>query len=379
MCTFPNVDKYNRMATSLDHCSNLAISINNKNNFSLITGIVKANQTIWVLGDNLLNDAAGHYQQFKPKPNENPSKETLYMEKRYAVKRFTPGSYGHDKNKPYNAPLSITGSYIDALNDPENAKIPDIVAILWNDYRFWNNHLLLKNHMTKILHKLFKEIKKITEIRNFALPEKASKWNCPRIFVSKPLPLPNNMSGRYPPNFKANRRKFIKLLQKSSAKNGFTLVNFDEFSCENTNNLFHNNGSISEEGYHYIWKALSNAIESSDKAHEVAARKVKAKQLAAAPLTSPQTSSDKNQLSGIWPLEHQDQQKETVSQNIVFNDCPSPQRSLLIDFNKSKGPAATAPNPDTSHDQSAKPSQTFPTRNKQHHHKNKRGRGRGYH
>lgn len=249
----------------------------------------------------MLNDAAGHYQKFKIKPGESIHKETLYMENKYAVKIFMPGTYQYNKDAPYNAPLSILNSYIDVLNEPQHAKIPHTIVILWNDHKFWNNSLILKKHMVKVLHKFVKELKKITEIRNFALPEKAANWNNPRIFISNPLPLPNNMIGGYPTHFKSNRRRFTRLLQKSSAKEGYIMINFEDFTCDNKNNFFNKNGTIAEDGFAYLWTAVSDQIQKNDTTAEIAARKIKAKQLAAAVKDNSNQSQDSDsEISGVW-------------------------------------------------------------------------------
>lgn len=251
---------------------------------------MNANKFIWILSDDLLNNAAGLYQQFKPKPGENLDKTQLYMENKYAVKRLSSGTYQAPKDKPCNVPSLILNSFVTALNDPINLKIPDIIVILWNDYQFWNDTVILKEQTGKILHKFFKELKKIVDIRNFALPEKAVNWDNPRIFVNKPLPLPNNMSTKYPPNYKSNRRRFVKLLQKGSVKDGYTLINFEEFTCENKNNFFKHNGSITEDGLTYIWTVISDSIQHNDKQMDVAARKAKAKQLAILNAKSPEST-----------------------------------------------------------------------------------------
>lgn len=223
--------------------------------------------------------------------------------------------------------------------------------------------------MTKIFHKFVKEIKKIAEIRNFALPEKAANWD-PRIFITRPLPLPNNMQS-YPPKFKANRRRFIKLITKSEKREGFTSINFDEFSCENKNKYFHPDGNISQEGYDYMWRAISDSIQASDKEIEKLLRKIKAKQLASNEDKQKSTPERQVSIDGIWDLETQPKAHDHSS-------SPPVRRSLQSDFNKIKrresDTGKTAPS-----GRSRSPSHTISQTSKPpYHHKPRRGRGRGY-
>lgn len=327
-----------------------------------------------MIGDKLLNEAAGHYQKFKPKPGQVVDDSTLYIERRYNLKRIPPGIYSYNKDMPFNAPALMINSFIDTLNDPVNPKLPDILVVLWNDYRFWNDELLLKNHMAKILKKFIKELKKIAEIRNFALPEKAANWQNPRIFINNPLPLPNNMT-KYPVRYKANRRKFTRLLQKGSAKDGYTVINFDDFSSENTNKFFNPDGNISENGFNYLWKVVSDSINASDKKLEVLARKAKAKELASLD-TSP---SLRDNLDGVWSMNNEnhdkkpDKTRRCLSSQFDEADVQSTKSSQSqhrVRYQCHEQPRQC------NKEQSANPSQN--NRKWIHHHKPRRGRGQGF-
>lgn len=329
-----------------------------------------------MVGDKLLNDASGHYQKFKPKPGQIIDDSTLYTERRYYLKRIPPGTYGYEKEKICNIPALIINSFIDTLNEPHNAKLPDVLVILWNDHRFWNDELFLKNHMPKVLRKFVKEIKKIAEIRNFALPEKAASWENPRVFITKPLPLPNNMKW-YPPGYKANRRKFTRMLQKGSARGGYSTINFDDFTCENSNNYFHKDGSVSEDGFDYIWKVISDTIHTHDKNLETLALKTKAKQLASVDSSSP--PSAKKEIEGVWSMTDTDSQSPP-------QDTRRPARRSLGEHFKTmdnNSDSTSRPIAQNHHDvPNRQPRQEFSSSQTgmkwSHHHKPKRGRGRGY-
>lgn len=324
-----------------------------------------ANKTVWVLGDKTLNEAAGHYQKFKPKPGEIVDDTTLYLERQYDLKRIPPGIYSYDKDKPFNAPALIMDNFVDTLNLPNNPKVPDTVVILWNDYHFWNDEIILQNNMVKVLHKFIKEIRKVAEIRNFALPEKAANWDNPRIFVTRPLPLPNGL-GRYPANFKANRRKFLKLLHKGSKRDGYTTINFDEFSCENKNKYFNTNGTISDDGYNYIWMAISNKIQEIDKEQDKLRRRIKAKQLASCDnkVKEDLPKQQQQDIEGVWdPKVHKDTKKQSPARRVLDFDSMQPHHSMT--------------EKDSSKKQSQQSDTSSHTKRWNTHHKFKRGRGRG--
>lgn len=170
---------------------------------SYITDNVPANNTIWVLGDALLKEAAGHYSYFKKKKGEQKSADLqpLYMESMYAIRMVMSGIYTAKQAK--NIPSIILNSLEDTLN--VKAKVPHTLVILINNSRFWNDADLLQYQMDRILKRFFKEIARIIEDRNLSLPPRAVNWDYPRIFITKALPLPNNMSKPYPKGFKANR------------------------------------------------------------------------------------------------------------------------------------------------------------------------------
>lgn len=102
-----------------------------------------ANNSIWVLRDELLNDAAGHYSQFKKRkgadPKDSNNDNSLYMESMYAVKMIPSGTYTPQQAK--NMQNIILNSLVDMLN--MKAKVPHMVVVIINDYKFWNNADLL--------------------------------------------------------------------------------------------------------------------------------------------------------------------------------------------------------------------------------------------
>lgn len=241
-----------------------------------------ANKELWVIGDNILNQAAGHYEQFKvaDKTNGTGDKNTLYMEHNYYVKRITSGEYQVDYKTIPNIPAMLLGNLVETLNEPRHAKVPHTIVIILNDYRFWNNKPILQNEMGEILRKFIKELKSIMEARNYALPEKAADWNNPRIFITRALPLPNNMTKPYPKGFRANRRRFNRLLQKGADKGKYKMINLHSFTCENKNQLFNEDGRINDEGYRELWIAVNDAIHKEDVLETVLLRKLRAKKLA---------------------------------------------------------------------------------------------------
>lgn len=156
-------------------------------------------------------DAGGHLNQFKKKKGDKSDKSDtelpLYIENIYAIRIIPPGIYTY--NQATNKPNLLLNLFVDMLN--QKAKLPHTLVIVINDHKFWNQTDLLQFQMERLIRKFIKEIQKIAEQRNFSLPIKAVNWNYPRLFITKALPLPNNMES-YPKGFKANRRKYNKLL-----------------------------------------------------------------------------------------------------------------------------------------------------------------------
>lgn len=238
---------------------------------------VPANNTIWILGDSILTEAAGHYNFFKKKKDLTSAQamtQQLYMENMYAIRLIPPGVY--TSNQAKNIPNVILNDLVDTLN--VKAKVPHTVVIMINDHRFWNDTNLLTYQMERIINRFIREIRRIVEARNNSLPPRAVNWEYPRIFVTKALPMPNNMQS-YPKGFKANRRRYNKLLLRGEEQNDYQSINLPEFTSENENGLFTFDGRITQKGYRSLWVTISDAIHKSDNQTRINMNKAKAKQL----------------------------------------------------------------------------------------------------
>lgn len=242
----------------------------------MLTDDVPANNTIWILGDSLLNDASGQYNQFKRKGDDNPH-QPLYIEKMYAIKMIPAGMYTSQQAK--NMPNILLNTLVDTLN--LKAKVPHSLVILINDYRFWNNTDLLTYQMERLLHRFFKEIRRIIEDRNLSLPPRAVNWDYPRIFITKALPLPNNMTKPYPKGFKPNRRKYNRIILRNEDELNYRSINLAEFTSENSNKLFAPDGSITKAGFTMLWTSISDAIHKADNQDRILINKIRAKKLSA--------------------------------------------------------------------------------------------------
>lgn len=297
-----------------------------------------ANNSIWIMGDNLLLKAGGYYEAVKKSLREKKLEgitqdNRLYIDQHYAVKVVSPGLYDHA-----NVPLIVLDSVVDTLN--HNAKIPHTIVILLNDRKFWNNKALLTHEMRWILKKFFKEFNKILDARKYALDEKAVNWDYPRLFVTRPLPLPSNLPVEdYPTGFRSNRRKFNKLLDKAQSDGKFTVMNLGSFSSQNKNKLFNPDGTISEKGYHQIWIELSDTIQRDDAQVRTMMNKLKAKQMAKN-MEAELLDSDGSDNEGAVPIPQSIEKQQNKKSK---SSTKSPvRRSLLRSFVQLPSPKPSA-------------------------------------
>lgn len=95
---------------------------------------VPANNTIWVIGDALLTEAAGHYNIFKRKKGDKKDSTSdshiLYMESMYAIRLIPSGIY--TAQQAHNMPNLLLNSLVDTLN--VKAKVPHTLVIIINDH-----------------------------------------------------------------------------------------------------------------------------------------------------------------------------------------------------------------------------------------------------
>lgn len=322
--------------------------------FVVITDDVPANNTIWIMGDTLLTDAAGSYNSFKKRKGDPVSGrfqdvQTLYMENMYAIRLVSPGLYTAQQAR--NIPKVILNNLVDTLN--VKAKVPHSLVILINDPRFWNNNDLLQFQMERIIGRFIKEIRRVIEARNLSLPPRAVNWDYPRIFLTKALPLPNNMTKPYPKGFKSNRRRYNKLIQRGEIHHNYTAINLTGFTSENDNKHFASDGTITAKGYRNLWSVISDAIHRADNQDRINLNKVKAKQFAAqAALTSQDTEHKADDdISDIESLpsdfEDNNYPNTTRYQDRHEMSKPPTKRSLINEFDGatvlSKKQRATVP------------------------------------
>lgn len=277
----------------------------------------------------MLTDAAMHYNALKKTKDQiSEGMHQWYMETMYSIRLIPPGLYTALQAK--NLPNVILNALVDTLNI--KAKVPHTLIIVINDYKFWNDAELLTYQMDRILYRFIKEIKRIAEARNTSLPPRAVNWEYPRLFITRALPLPNNMTKPYPKGFKPNRRRYNRLLQKGAEQNLFRTINFPEFTCDNENKLFKPDGSISYQGYTQFWITISDAVHKADNQDRINFNKMRAKQLSAQiSLTKGDIhSSNEEDLSDIeiLPEEQKDQQSGKLKQGT--------KRALLDDFDACK-------------------------------------------
>lgn len=291
-----------------------------------------ANHTIWILGDSLLTEAAGYYTQFKKKKDSanNPGDvNTLYIENMYAIKLIPTGLY--TAQQASKMPNIILNNLVDTLNI--KAKVPHTIVIVLNDHRFWNNADILQYQMNRILSRFIKEIKRIAEARNLSLPPKAVNWDYPRIFITRALPLPNNMSKPYPKGFRSNRRKYNRLLLRGEEKLDYKSINLAEFTCENSNGLFQQDGTLTPSGYISLWTSISDAVHKSDNHNRILLNKAKAKQL------SEQITVTSGEVARVYDDDGFSDLSDVEPINAIPPDCSrdrrmsKARRALVSDFN----------------------------------------------
>lgn len=296
----------------------------------LIADDVPANNTIWVVGDSVLTEAAMHYNALKRKKEPSNELQNLYMENMYAIRLISPGLYTAHQAK--NLPNVVLNALVDTLN--VKAKVPHTLIIMINDSRFWNDADLLTYQMERIIHRFIKEIRRIVEARNLSLPPRAVNWEYPRIFITRALPLPNNMTKPYPKGFKQNRRRYNRLLLRNEEHCDYITINLPEFTSDNDNKLFAQDGSITHKGYLQLWTTISDAVHKSDNQNRINYNKAKAKQLASQiTLTKqelrPTADDDDDMMSDV---EHLQETKDTTS-----HKTKQPvKRALLQEFNTFK-------------------------------------------
>lgn len=194
----------------------------------------------------------------------------------YAIRLVSSGVYTAKQAK--NIPNIILNSLVDTLN--VKAKVPHTLVLLINDSRFWNNTDILEYQMERLLMKFIKEIRRIIEARNLSLPPRAVNWDYPRIFITRALPLPNNMTKPYPKGFKGNRKTYNQLIQKGELVHNYRSIHFAEFTSDNANHFFAPDGTITRLGHLNIWATVSDAINKADNQDRIRQNKAKAKQLA---------------------------------------------------------------------------------------------------
>lgn len=199
------------------------------------------------------------------------------------------------------------------------------------------------------MEKFLKELHKIIDARKYALDNKAVNWDYPRFFITRPIPLPNNLPKElYPTGFRSNRRKFNKIIDKVKEEGKYNIINLAGFTSQNKDKLLRQDGSVSEKGYEQFWIELSDSIQKDDEKARTITNKLKAKQLSQAmevDLLLSDDSDSESHTSGILPLPEVNNKKEKQRQSPV-------RRSLTRKFDKVKRSSLKSRSP--SHTQASK-------------------------
>lgn len=216
----------------------------------LLSGFVPANQEVWVLGDGFLTMAAQHLEYWKEIAKRDPH-EALYMLHWYDIKLIVPQA------ATSNSVELITGALVNMMNT--RPKLPSILVIMLGDVKFWCENSALKFTMDLILKSLVKEIKRIVQLRQRDLPDKAVGPDPIIYFVKlhwKPDKAIDGVAG-YP----KKRRTFNKLLDSIMRPRGVKTIALNEITTKVDKDFFLNHGSLSQLGYRQVWKSLSEALD----------------------------------------------------------------------------------------------------------------------
>lgn len=208
---------------------------------------------IWVLGDNLLDDAAPKLDEM-----EGDNENKLYIHENYAVKTFPEGHGKYAGNNPY---IKICGNLTEAIR-----KFPlwlpfYIVILLSNSYA--HDDAFVEYELRGMIYELLSRVVEIIAARKGQLPKRAISWREPIISVMRLLPKPG-YALRNIEKFKHTHRKANSIIEEVTTKLKLKFINADEITCSQKA-LFNKHGHLEDFGFERMWVSISDAIQRLDK------------------------------------------------------------------------------------------------------------------
>ena len=210
----------------------------------IIVGYIRGAEQLWLLGDEFLTKAYGHFNGVA-----NEEAGIYFTKDHYEVKMFA----GNNLDPEITTPLArIRSEFIKAVE--EHILLPKVVVIILDNDLIKHADRNSSYVYSTLIHWLASEFNKIVEVQKDRLPIKAKKLDGPTFIWIAP---PQNI------NFVDNdeRVKMEKSMRKMiNIQNNHMLLRMVNIWEPNNRNLYWK-GKFTEVGFEKLWYSIDSAIQ----------------------------------------------------------------------------------------------------------------------
>lgn len=210
-------------------------------------------RSLWILGDNLLDDAAP-----KLLTMGEDQENILYIHEHYQVRSFQKGYGKYAQNNPY---IKICENLVEAIKEFPY-KLPYIIVILLGNH-YAHDEPFVDFEFKDMINNILDRIQKILQDRKDQLPKKATSEREPLIAIMRLLPKPAYCL-RNVEKFKATRKRANNIIENATVSRRMLFINADEINCSQKC-LFTKQGHLSDDGFERMWASISDAIMRMDR------------------------------------------------------------------------------------------------------------------
>lgn len=215
---------------------------------------VRANNNIWLLGDNFLNEAIPVLKQI-----QFEKKGYLYMYQNFDVKGFFPKKLDQTVfGKQLLNQLTV------ALT--EDDRLPTVIILVVGN-RQVDNMVLTPVQTKRIWNIVFMEITRLIRSRKDQLDPKCYFHNQPRLYINNMFPRHKDDcddKGRTTECFKTKRRRFNNVLPQAAAKHDVTVLPITGILPDEKNFFLGHAGELSGKGHEAFWTSLSREFKFNE-------------------------------------------------------------------------------------------------------------------
>lgn len=215
---------------------------------------VRANKSVWLLGDTFLTDALPVLMQI-----QSARKDEIYLFSNYDMKAFYP-----PKLDKFNFARQIRMQLANALE--EHNRLPEVIILIIGNMQV-ERKIFNPVQTRRVWGALFKEIDRMIKTRKDDLPKKCFFEDKPKVYCTSMFPKykgRNDVPDADGETFKSKRHRFNNLLPQIGRPFGIDMLMITGILPDEPDYFELSTGKLSGKGMSHYWQNLSKELKFED-------------------------------------------------------------------------------------------------------------------